>query len=143
MAEKEIPETEIKMAEKEIPVTVNKNHVDLLQTIPDSWILRECDVYKDEMKSCSSVRGRFQQFYVHGKVSTEGHYSNDVWEKRTTPPEDWNAPLPDWFKEKNDSSYLQLYMDTKEKEAALSSEELQIASIKASMVNAFPSCSIM
>ena len=40
MAEKEIPETEIKMAEKEIPVTVNKNHVDLLQTIPDSWILR-------------------------------------------------------------------------------------------------------
>ena len=46
MAEKEIPETEIKMAEKEIPVTVNKNHVDLLQTIPDSWILR----YPSEQK---------------------------------------------------------------------------------------------
>ena len=40
MMEKEIPETKIKMGEKEIPVTLNKNHVDLLQTIPDSWILR-------------------------------------------------------------------------------------------------------
>ena len=28
-------------------------------------------MYKDEMKSCSSVRGRFQQFYVHGKVSAQ------------------------------------------------------------------------
>lgn len=25
---------------------------------------------------------------------------NDVWERRTKPPSDWNAPLPDWCQEK-------------------------------------------
>ena len=35
-----------------------------------------------------------------------GHFKNDVWEKRTSPPEDWNAPLPDWFLEKRKKSRL-------------------------------------
>ena len=62
MAEKEIPETEIKMAEKEIPVTVNKNHVDLLQTIPDSWILRYPCQQKRMIYVLSNVPIYFQCF---------------------------------------------------------------------------------
>ncbi len=62
MAEKEIPETEIKMAEKEIPVTVNKNHVDLLQTIPDSWILRYPCQQKRMIYVLSNVSIYFQCF---------------------------------------------------------------------------------
>lgn len=33
--------------------------------------------------------------------------ANDVWERRSRPPSDWNAPLPDWCQEriKNSSWY--------------------------------------
>ncbi|XP_055679747.1 UPF0545 protein C22orf39 homolog [Lutzomyia longipalpis] len=36
----------------------------------------------------------------------EAHYANDVWKKRTQPPSDWNAPLPEWFVKNNENSYL-------------------------------------
>ncbi|XP_033340866.2 synaptic plasticity regulator PANTS isoform X1 [Megalopta genalis] len=35
-----------------------------------------------------------------------GHYSNDVWERRDKPPENWNAPLPEWLQQKVETSYL-------------------------------------
>ena len=36
---------------------------------------------------------------------------NDVWERRTRPPSDWNAPLPDWCQEKiaNSSWYKSIH----------------------------------
>lgn len=36
------------------------------------------------------------------------HYENDVWEKREKPPENWNAPLPEWMQEKFKNTYLQI-----------------------------------
>ena len=33
-------------------------------------MFRECECYKDEYKNCTAIRGRFHQFYVHGKVSS-------------------------------------------------------------------------
>merc|ERR1719383_104018 len=165
----------------EAPATLNKSHIDKLQTIPDAWILRECDTYKSEMKFCHSVRGRFHQFYIHGKAldcaqweenfndckiwtrdadvdaakriierekkrikqRLEGHYTNDIWEKRASPPEEWNKPLPDWFKAKQDSSFLQAYQDEKIAEETSSSSEKKIKDIQASLVNSYPSCAIL
>ncbi|XP_059620744.1 UPF0545 protein C22orf39 homolog [Phlebotomus argentipes] len=44
----------------------------------------------------------------------EAHKANDVWKKRSTPPTDWNAPLPEWFTKTNENTFL-----------ALKSKELQ------------------
>jgi len=170
----------------EEPATLNKTHVDVLSNIKDGWMLRECEVYKDEYKNCTAIRGRFHQFYVHGKaldcstweenfqdcklwtreadlqaaeriISREkerikqrlvGHYSNNVWEKRDSPPEDWNKPLPDWLQEKQAKSYLQLYQNQQlgiepvevEKSKGLVHE---VDAFKAKIINAYPSCSIL
>ncbi|KAL1452098.1 hypothetical protein WDU94_006410, partial [Cyamophila willieti] len=35
-----------------------------------------------------------------------GHYQNNVWEHRESPPEDWNKPLPDWMEKDNENTYL-------------------------------------
>ena len=39
---------------------------------------RECDSYKDEMKFCGSMSGRFHQFYVHGKVCRKVYWLCNV-----------------------------------------------------------------
>lgn len=113
---------------------------------PDSWMVRPCVIYQDEYSDCTSFRGRFQQYFVHGVtedctpwkrdyenclrwkenknkkafdevVASENirraarlkpHYENSVWESRSQPPPDWNAPLPDWMEERNKGSYLSL-----------------------------------
>jgi len=36
------------------------------------------------------------------------HYQNDVWEKREKPPENWNAPLPEWMQKEFENSYLHI-----------------------------------
>ena len=34
------------------------------------------------------------------------HLANDVWERRESPPKDWNAPLSDHLADKAEDSYL-------------------------------------
>lgn len=36
------------------------------------------------------------------------HYSNDIWEKRDSPPEDWNKPLPEYLQKEYETTYLNL-----------------------------------
>ena len=48
----------------------NRHHRDTLETLPNSWILRECHVYKDEYTRCSSFRGKLQMYYVNGKITS-------------------------------------------------------------------------
>ncbi|KAJ9582390.1 hypothetical protein L9F63_003243 [Diploptera punctata] len=36
----------------------------------------------------------------------EGHFKNNVWAKRTEPPEDWNKPLPERFVKEYENTYL-------------------------------------
>lgn len=46
----------------------------------------------------------------------KGHYKNNVWQRRsTTPPENWNAPLPEWMEEKYANSYLKYMRDEMKK----------------------------
>ncbi|XP_017883234.1 UPF0545 protein C22orf39 homolog [Ceratina calcarata] len=114
---------------------------------PYTWLIRPCELYKAEYKECTSIRGRFHQYFVFGEflnctqwkidydncylwnkyknetaykdlvnsertrrfIRLQGHYTNDVWEKRETrPPENWNTPLPDWIEEKNKNSFLKI-----------------------------------
>ena len=37
---------------------------------------------------------------IRRKLSTE---NNDVWQPRSVPPSDWNAPLPDWARKRAES----------------------------------------
>ncbi|XP_067670861.1 synaptic plasticity regulator PANTS-like [Haliotis asinina] len=32
----------------------------------DIWLLRPCELYKEEYSDCESVGGRFHQYYIHG-----------------------------------------------------------------------------
>lgn len=34
--------------------------------------------------------------------------NNDVWEKRTSPPENWNAPLPEYITDGYKNSFLSI-----------------------------------
>ena len=66
------------VAEMTAPESINKSHIDVLKTIPDAWMLRECQCYHEEAKACKSVKGRFYQYYVHGEIRdcsewTENH----------------------------------------------------------------------
>lgn len=36
------------------------------------------------------------------------HYQNDIWERRKTPPEDWNKPLPDFLQKEYENTYLNI-----------------------------------
>ncbi|KAL0272286.1 UNVERIFIED_CONTAM: hypothetical protein PYX00_005322 [Menopon gallinae] len=38
----------------------------------------------------------------------EGHRNNDVWERRSAPPENWDRPLPEYWHQKNKHSLLLL-----------------------------------
>lgn len=34
------------------------------------------------------------------------HYANNIWKRRTSPPEDWAKPLPDFIAKDYDRTYL-------------------------------------
>eukprot|EP00088_Acartia_fossae_P028827 TRINITY_DN29652_c0_g1_i1.p1 TRINITY_DN29652_c0_g1~~TRINITY_DN29652_c0_g1_i1.p1 ORF type:complete len:181 (+),score=42.23 TRINITY_DN29652_c0_g1_i1:28-570(+) len=170
------------------PDTLNKSHHDVLETIKDGWMLRDCETYKKEMKNCYALKSRFYQFYVDGKAADcdtweksfddckkwsryadveaanriiaqekerikkrlDGHFNNKVWDKRTSPPEDWNAPLPDWFLERQKNSKLGVYMENTENmigEDKPKQDENwlleQVEGARTSVTNSFPSCSIL
>lgn len=38
----------------------------------------------------------------------KGHQENDVWRKRSNPPNDWNKPLPEYITKRYENSYLEL-----------------------------------
>ncbi|CAF0840246.1 unnamed protein product [Adineta ricciae] len=58
------------------------------------WLQRK-DV--DSLKKLISYE---EDRLIHRKLSLE---NNDVWQKRSKPPSDWNAPLPDWAKKRAES----------------------------------------
>lgn len=110
------------------------------------WMVRPCVVYKAEYDDCCSLKARFNQYFIFGKMldcdqwntdyrncyqwqkykSEEAyaeliasekqrrlerlrpHYRNDVWKRREEPPENWNAPLPEWMQKEYKNTYLQI-----------------------------------
>ncbi|KAF9802782.1 hypothetical protein SFRURICE_002950 [Spodoptera frugiperda] len=43
----------------------------------DKWVIRECELYKDEYKDCTSFRGRFQQYFVYGETLDCNQWKKD------------------------------------------------------------------
>ena len=75
----------------------------------------------------------------------EGHYANNVWEKRDEPPakEEWNKPLPEYMLDRQRQSYLSLYARSQTEEAEETEAQLKSMSVLASLVNSAPTCTIM
>ncbi|KAM3963080.1 synaptic plasticity regulator PANTS [Aphomia sociella] len=45
--------------------------------LEDKWLIRECDLYKDEYKECTSFKGRFQQYFVYGETIDCNQWKKD------------------------------------------------------------------
>merc|ERR1719186_2347746 len=127
-------------------------------------MLRECQSYYSELKACESFKGRFYQFYIDGhqgdkeaasriidrekdriKERLRGHYENNVWEKRTSPPpkEEWSKPLPQYMLDKQENSYLYMYAQLQEKKDSASASELKMMEVNSKMINSAPTCTIL
>ncbi|XP_028129903.1 UPF0545 protein C22orf39 homolog [Diabrotica virgifera virgifera] len=114
--------------------------------VENDWMIRKCFIYDEEYSDCTSLKARFNQYFIFGKsidcsqwkrdsincykwendkdvnaanelVKSEKqkrkerllpHYKNDVWTKRTSPPENWNCPLPDYITKEYENSYLNI-----------------------------------
>lgn len=37
-----------------------------------------------------------------------GHYRNNIWKKRDSPPSDFDKPLPEWMVKRDENTYLAL-----------------------------------
>ncbi|XP_072943445.1 synaptic plasticity regulator PANTS [Epargyreus clarus] len=121
----------------------NTNEPDI-SILEDTWVIRECETYKDEYKECTSFKGRFHQYFIHGESidcnqwkkdydncckwedskdtkagealiisekkrrlqRLKAHYMNDTWKKRAAPPADWDKPLPEWMRQRDENTYL-------------------------------------
>ncbi|PSN39173.1 hypothetical protein C0J52_20383 [Blattella germanica] len=88
------------------------------------WMVRPCDLYKEEYSDCTSIKARFHQYFIHGEsvdcsqwkrdydncVRWENNKNskalNNVWTKRDGPPPDWNKPLPEKFQKEYENTYL-------------------------------------
>uniref|UniRef100_A0A182M142 Synaptic plasticity regulator PANTS n=1 Tax=Anopheles culicifacies TaxID=139723 RepID=A0A182M142_9DIPT len=115
------------------------------QVLKNLWSIRPCYLYNEEYEDCTSIKGRFHQYFIHGesidcnqwkrdfdnclrveKTPTDtksalelihseqqrreermrAHYSNNIWTKRKSPPEDWSKPLPEHMQKEYESSFL-------------------------------------
>ncbi|XP_026329803.1 UPF0545 protein C22orf39 homolog isoform X3 [Hyposmocoma kahamanoa] len=43
----------------------------------DKWLIRDCDLYKDEYKECTSFRGRFHQYFIYGQSLDCNQWKHD------------------------------------------------------------------
>ena len=84
------------------------------------------------------------------KQRLTGHYQNDVWEKRSSPPteEEWNKPLPQYLLDRQKNSYLAIYdkkrkINTTETNAASDDPDLKMLEVQSKMINAAPTCTIL
>ena len=65
-----------------------------------------------------------------------------MWEKRESPPPDWDKPLPEYLLERQKNSYLAMYAANQERMDNASSSELKMMEVKTKAVNTM-SCTIM
>ncbi|KPJ06258.1 UPF0545 protein C22orf39-like [Papilio machaon] len=43
----------------------------------EKWLIRDCEVYKDEYKECTSFRGRFHQYFIFGEPQDCNQWKKD------------------------------------------------------------------
>lgn len=57
------------------------------------------------------------------------HYTNDVWEKRSSPPTDWNKPLPEYMQKEFEATYLNIKAKEMNGEISETSEQSSFCSL--------------
>ncbi|XP_034840133.1 synaptic plasticity regulator PANTS [Maniola hyperantus] len=43
----------------------------------DKWLIRDCEIYKDEYKECTSFRARFHQYFIYGETLDCNQWKKD------------------------------------------------------------------
>ncbi|CAH2241168.1 UPF0545 protein C22orf39 homolog [Pararge aegeria] len=43
----------------------------------DKWMIRDCEMYKDEYKECTSFRARFHQYFIYGETLDCNQWKKD------------------------------------------------------------------
>ena len=72
----------------------------------------------------------------------KGHLENDVWERRSEPPENWNAPLPEYLKTRADMSYLKRYKQQLDEPTLEGAKNLRAAKVQG-YIQQMSLCTIM
>ena len=114
----------------------------------------ECEEWRENHRDCKEWTNNADTEAAERIIGREkdrikerlrGHYENDVWEKRTIPPpaEEWSKPLPQYMLERQETSYLALYAQNKQKREEASESELKMMDVQAKLINSAPSCTIM
>jgi len=73
--------------------------------VPNTWIIRPCEWYKDEYKECRKLRSRVHQFFIFGetldcKTWNEDYYACLEWRKNR------NKDALEFVVEKENKRYL-------------------------------------
>lgn len=75
----------------------------------------DCEQWNKDYKNCCKLEEKDDwQAGVDLIVSEKkrrdarfkNHYANNIWTKRSEPPANWAAPLPEWMQERDAASYL-------------------------------------
>lgn len=77
----------------------------------------DCSQWKRDYDNCSRFESMKDLKSAEELIASEtarrqerlkNHYLNNVWKKRTSPPGDWNKPLPEYMTKDYESSYLNI-----------------------------------
>ena len=67
-----------------------------------------CCRFEDNPEDYRSAKELIESEKERRRQRLKAHYGNDVWKKRSSPPEDWDKPLPEELLKKYEGSYLDL-----------------------------------
>ena len=80
----------------------------------------DCSEKKNMVDNCNALSGSYDEDagqrlidYEEKRIAArlQAHFDNDIWEKRTEPPEDWNKPLPEALAKLAENSLLKEYQE--------------------------------
>ncbi|XP_040578832.1 synaptic plasticity regulator PANTS [Lepeophtheirus salmonis] len=66
--------------------SMNNDHMDILETLSNSWMLRKCYCYYDEYKACGMIKTKIHDLFVHGELQ-----SCDEWKDNFDDCKKWTA----------------------------------------------------
>ncbi|XP_045603386.1 synaptic plasticity regulator PANTS isoform X2 [Procambarus clarkii] len=78
---------------------------------------QDCSQWKADYNQCIQYRKHKDLESLTSLIESEkgrrqerlrGHYANNVWEKRNSPPDDWSMPLPEYLQKAEETSFLAL-----------------------------------
>ena len=107
-----------------------------------------CDIKQTNFNDCNALSGSYDEDAAQRLVEFEesriakrlqAHFDNDVWEKRSEPPEDWNKPLPEGLAKLSENSLLKEYQDSN----GVLSMQSKTKSKVDSLVTSLPACTIL